>query len=200
MIDCLSLKKALASTFAVNFCHNQRHHVKHNNPVKRNKPIKYNTINGKHNTIKGFTLIELLIVLVVVGLVTAIALPSYLNSVRKSHRKDAQYTMKQIALSLEQFYTLHGKFMSEQGGNFDISENYGNRCLPRGAVNPGSCEQNAAEIRYFMSVETTPTFYTITAFPKNDQLNDPCGTMTLDKTNTKTLVNTANDVGIKDCW
>lgn len=39
--------------------------------------------------VAGFTLIELMIVIVIVGILAAIAYPSYQNSVRKSRRADA---------------------------------------------------------------------------------------------------------------
>ena len=46
---------------------------------------------------KGFTITELLIVLAVIGILTAVAFPSYQNHVRKAARASAQAAMMQIA-------------------------------------------------------------------------------------------------------
>src|SRR6187549_1523619 len=46
---------------------------------------------------KGFTVVELLIVLAVIGILTAVAFPSYQNHVRKAARASAQAAMMQIA-------------------------------------------------------------------------------------------------------
>ncbi len=46
---------------------------------------------------KGFTVVELLIVLAVIGILTAVAFPSYQNHVRKAARASAQAAMMSIA-------------------------------------------------------------------------------------------------------
>jgi type IV pilus assembly protein PilE len=46
---------------------------------------------------KGFTLVELLITLAIIGILTAIAFPSYQNHVRKGARAAAQSAMMEIA-------------------------------------------------------------------------------------------------------
>ena len=43
-----------------------------------------------HTKHKGFTLIELMIVVAVVGILTAVAYPSYAEYVRRGHRADAR--------------------------------------------------------------------------------------------------------------
>ena len=52
---------------------------------------------------RGFTLIEILIVMVVIGILAAIAVPSYQSQVRRATRSAAQALMMDIA-NKEQFY------------------------------------------------------------------------------------------------
>lgn len=53
---------------------------------------------------RGFTLIELLIVLVIVAILAAIAIPSYRTYVVRSHRVDAQSALIDLAARQERYF------------------------------------------------------------------------------------------------
>jgi type II secretion system protein G len=54
---------------------------------------------------KGFTLIELLIVVAIIGILAAIAIPQFASYRQKAFNTAAQSDLKTIKTSLEGFYT-----------------------------------------------------------------------------------------------
>jgi len=55
-------------------------------------------------SVQGFTLIELLIAVIIVGIVAAIALPSYTKSIEKSRRVDAKVGLVELSQLQEDFF------------------------------------------------------------------------------------------------
>ncbi len=62
---------------------------------------------------KGFTLVELMIVVAVIGILAAIAYPSYVDSMRKARRADAKAALLQVAQKEEQFYARNGSYTTD---------------------------------------------------------------------------------------
>ncbi|MCP4275818.1 MAG: type IV pilin protein [Gammaproteobacteria bacterium] len=71
----------------------------------RIKPIK----------MRGFTLIELMIVVVIIGILSAIAFPSYMDYVRASRRNDGQTHLLDAAQKMELYYARNASYSTALG-------------------------------------------------------------------------------------
>lgn len=59
---------------------------------------------------RGFTLLELLLVLALLGILSAAALPAYQGYVQRSQREQAIALLQENAIFLEEFYHRHGSY------------------------------------------------------------------------------------------
>lgn len=64
-------------------------------------------------THRGFTLIEVMIVVAIVGILAAIAYPSYRDQVRRSNRTDAYNALLAIANAQEKFYMDNNSYTAD---------------------------------------------------------------------------------------
>lgn len=67
------------------------------------------------NMSKGFTLIELMIVVAIVGILAAIAYPSYTEYVKKTHRSEIAGLLSEQAQILERYYSRNGTYANATG-------------------------------------------------------------------------------------
>lgn len=65
---------------------------------------------------RGFTFIELMVVLALVGLLAAIAIPSYQESMRKSRRTEVCAQLMEVAQYLQRFYSHNDSFATTKAG------------------------------------------------------------------------------------
>ena len=61
----------------------------------------------------GFSLTEIMIVVAIIALLSAIAYPSFLQSVRKSKRTDAQTALTRASNHLERFFSTNGTYTTD---------------------------------------------------------------------------------------
>ncbi|WP_439100689.1 type IV pilin protein [Congregibacter sp.] len=71
------------------------------------------------NRQSGFTLIELMIVVVILGILVTVALPSYQRSIVRSNRADAQAALLGFAQAMERRFTQNYSYEAAAAGGGD---------------------------------------------------------------------------------
>lgn len=140
--------------------------------------------NMQHKT-RGFTLIELMITIVIVSILTAVALPAYFDSVRKTQRSDAKIKLSETAQTLERCFT-----------EFNA---YNNTACPVVGTGPAISETSDEGYYTITNTALTATTFTLTATPVvgGPQASDAkCTTLTLAHTGAKGA--TGSDP--TNCW
>jgi len=79
---------------------------------------------------KGFTLIELLIVVAIIGIIAAIAVPSLLSAIQRSKQKRTMADMRSIGTALETYQIDYNKYPQDGATNLTYLTPHYMRKLP----------------------------------------------------------------------
>lgn len=126
---------------------------------------------------RGFTLIELMIVVAVISILAAIAMPAYREYIKKSRRAEAQSYLMTLAARQQQFLVDTRRFSA----------------LPPAEISTQPSGVAAAYAVTITTLDGPPPTFLITATPSGDQASEKCGTLSIDQTGTKTAASSG-------CW
>jgi type IV pilus assembly protein PilE len=126
---------------------------------------------------RGFTLIELMIAVAIVGILAAIAYPSYQGQIRKSNRAAAQAVMMDVANKQQFFLSSQRQYAST---------------LSALAVTPPNDVTRWYDITVAADNAATPPTFAITATPKAGTAQAADGDLTLNSAGTKARMGDPN--------
>ena len=76
----------------------------------------------KHHKTRGFTLIELMIVIAIIGILVAIAIPSYQNYTRRAHYAEIVQATEPYKLGVQECFQMTGSLDNCLAGENDVPD------------------------------------------------------------------------------
>lgn len=135
--------------------------------------------------VRGFTLLELMIVVVIIGILAAIAIPSYGRYAIRAHRVDGQELLLRVANAQERYYATRNEYGALTDMGFD---------------SPAISEKGFYSVT--SAIEADPAgnssqAFTATAAPVGGQAKDDCASLTIDNAGVKDATGTTTN---GSCW
>lgn len=133
---------------------------------------------------RGFTLVEIMIVVAIVGILSAVAIPMYSSYMAKGKLVDAQSSLTSARVKMEQYYQDHRTYVGAE-----VAQASG-----------GACPATSTYFSY--ACATTASTFTITA---SNSANQGLGSAasyvyTIDQNNAKSTTAFAGATSSSTCW
>lgn len=141
----------------------------------------------------GFTLIELVVALLIIGILTAIAYPSYLNNVARTRRAAAEACLLNYTTHMERFYTTNMRYDATLDGDAMATAE-----LVALDIDCASAQNTGQYYSYsFAEDQPTATTYTLLATPLGGQAerDAQCGVLSINHTGSR-----GAEGDVDKCW
>jgi type IV pilus assembly protein PilE len=151
------------------------------------KPQVFQSVpSGRQFRLAGFSLVELLVVLVIMGVLSAVALPAYTRYVQRGHRTEAMAALLESQHFMERYYSANGQYLSPANAVPLLPQRL------QGIPSQGT-------VRYQLSVrEATLNSYVLQAVPEGSMAGDVCGSLTINQAGLRGVLNSTRSVA--ECW
>ena len=133
--------------------------------------------------LRAFTLTELLIVVAIVGVLTAIAIPSYNNYIMRANRSEATTALLDLANKMEQYFVRNNTYATATLAD----------------VGATAATENGIYLLSLDEGTLSATTYTLLATPQGSQAarDTECATFIYDQLGVKGISGTST---VEECW
>src|ERR1700712_4037590 len=142
----------------------------------------------RERRVGGFTLIEMMIVVAVISILAAVAIPSYQRSVQKSRRTDAKNALLDVAAKEERFLSTNNQYTATPA-NLGLSGTF--------PVPIQASGNSYYTLTVLAPAGAIPPTFLATATPTGNQASDACGSFSINQFGVQTTSLTPPGVA---CW